>query len=110
MTDAPTPSPTADTFASAPNMTPAPAPAPAPATPPAPAPAAPDNRPESEKYAEALKAGGIAAARAVMLNSADPDVRRVARMGVEQRVERESVATIPAEARILRCGCVSWSL
>jgi hypothetical protein len=34
-----------------------------------------------------------------MLNSADPDVRRVARMGAEQRVERESIAAIPAEAR-----------
>jgi hypothetical protein len=79
-------------------MTPAPAPAPAAAPPPA-APAVPDNRPESERYAEALKTGGPEAARQVMLNSKDPDVRRAARLGMERQAERESIATIPLEAR-----------
>ena len=57
------------------------------------------NRPESERYAEALKTGGREAALQVMANSKHDDVRRVARMGMEQRVERESIVTIPAEAR-----------
>jgi hypothetical protein len=99
----------------APSFSAAPSAPSAPTTPAAPAPpAAPDvgqladavaerlaneKKPESEKYADALKAGGIEAARQVMLNSADPDIRRVARIGVEQRVERESIAAIPVEAR-----------
>jgi hypothetical protein len=88
-----------DAFASAPGVIPAATPSPAPATPATPQPAGPDNRLESEKYAEALKAGGHEAARQVMANSKHDDVRRAARMGMEQRAERESIATIPDAPR-----------